>query len=257
MHRDISHAITVGFQNMQSHLDDDVRSIEAMYTHPSYYNETFTNAFAVIQLTNSSSLTFVTLNSDPNVPGIASQVTSLGAGGGSTMRNTLQQVPLVALDKPQCEASRNPAGLAYIVDNSTMCAQGSELAAMNGFCEDDWGGPLILERGDDNATTVQDHLQVGITSWTFGCGSGSPGVFSRVSDGYEWIRTIICEHSIAPPTYLACVARDDADNVNQNVQVPHVSSAPLVPIAFQYEVGMDGYFYENGTTLMCLVCCAR
>lgn len=77
---------------------------------------------------------------------------------------------------------------------------------------------------------------------TLGCGDGSPGVYSRVSDAFEWIRFAVCQNSVAPPLYLNCATSIDP-------QIGPDDPAPLTPqspIGFKFEVGADGYFYENG-----------
>mmetsp|Transcript_3953 Transcript_3953/g.4559 ORF Transcript_3953/g.4559 Transcript_3953/m.4559 type:complete len:417 (-) Transcript_3953:71-1321(-) len=49
-------------------------------------------------------------------------------------------------------------------------------------CQGDSGGPLIL-KGNETGTD----LQVGIVSFGIGCGSDFPGVYSRISDQFEFI----------------------------------------------------------------------
>lgn len=79
---------------------------------------------------------------------------------------------------------------------------------------------------------------------TLGCAEGSPGVYSRVSDAFAWIRFQVCQNSVAPPTYLNCATSSS----NPNTGPAPTPSTPQSPIGFRYEVGADGYFYENGTT---------
>lgn len=74
----------------------------------------------------------------------------------------------------------------------------------------DSGGPLLLLLNETEAATgtedtTSNVVQVGITSWGFGCGSSDfPGVYSRVSHQFEWIREEVCKLSAAPPDYFDC-----------------------------------------------------
>jgi hypothetical protein len=67
----------------------------------------------------------------------------------------------------------------------------------------DSGGPLIVK---GNADDVSDDVQVGVTSWGWDCGQ-QPGVFARVSEGYEWIRDRVCRISDNPPATFNCQPR--------------------------------------------------
>jgi hypothetical protein len=62
----------------------------------------------------------------------------------------------------------------------------------------DSGGPLI-------ATANGVDVQVGIVSWGIGCGREAfPGVYSRVSSAYDWIRNKVCDNSKSPPASFNC-----------------------------------------------------
>jgi hypothetical protein len=59
------------------------------------------------------------------------------------------------------------------------------------------GGPLIVR----DVNGADGDVIVGIVSWGIGCGI-MPGVFARVSSGYDWIQATVCESSNDPPGSL-------------------------------------------------------
>merc|ERR1712110_548984 len=63
-------------------------------------------------------------------------------------------------------------------------------------CQGDSGGPLYDEEND---------LLVGVTSWGYGCALQQyPGVYSRISDQWSWIKTTICDnHSDPKPDFCS------------------------------------------------------
>ena len=65
------------------------------------------------------------------------------------------------------------------------------------FCSYHEGGPLIVR----DVNGPDGDVVVGIVSWGIGCGI-MPGVFARVSSGYEWIQATVCETSNDPPGSL-------------------------------------------------------
>jgi hypothetical protein len=87
---------------------------------------------------------------------------------------------------------------------------------------------MILEGG------AAGDVQVGVISWGRGCAI-YPGVYSRVSAGYDWIREQVCFQSKNPPLYLQCRVweRDpkyvstDVEEKGTNATTP--STMPTVP----------------------------
>lgn len=66
-------------------------------------------------------------------------------------------------------------------------------------CQGDSGGPLVFKsiQGAD--------VQVGVVSWGMGCAHEDfPGVYSRVSSAYDWIREVTCRRSVSPPADFDC-----------------------------------------------------
>ena len=98
-------------------------------------------------------------------------------------------------------------------------------------CTGDSGGPMIIKKTTSTATTATSNaptnydLQVGIVSWGIGCASPLfPGVYSRISSQYNWIRDTVCLHSRDPPDSFDCdnitsskpIINDEDNNIDDN-----------------------------------------
>jgi hypothetical protein len=79
-------------------------------------------------------------------------------------------------------------------------------------------------------------IQVGLVSWGRGCGE-YPGVYSRISSAYSWIRSQICFHSVAPQDDLQCSSSErdplflqtnptDAPAFAFPIEIPDWTAAP-------------------------------
>jgi len=85
----------------------------------------------------------------------------------------------------------------------------------------DSGGPLIRK---GNSPT-NDRL-IGIVSWGFGCAHPSfPGVYSRISNYFEWIIATICQLSSKPPLEYDCA----------NVMAPSDENSVPITVIIQYD----------------------
>lgn len=86
------------------------------------------------------------------------------------------------------------------VDIQSLTTHLSSFFNLQDACQGDSGGPLI-QRGD-SSNGSQDTI-VGIVSWGIGCASPIfPGVYSRTSSAYSWIKQEVCSKSIDPPADL-------------------------------------------------------
>jgi secreted trypsin-like serine protease len=101
----------------------------------------------------------------------------------------LQYVDLPVLSNQECEKFYKSISLE---DGKRMCA-GAEKGKDS--CRGDSGGPLVINKFNrrtknlypDNDDAIW--IQVGVTSFgSSDCGSGKPGVYTRVSEYIDWIK---------------------------------------------------------------------
>lgn len=90
------------------------------------------------------------------------------------------------------------------VYDNFLCA--GHVAGGRDTCAGDSGGPILSTQG----------IQVGVTSHGIGCGRKAyPGLYSKVSDSYGFIRKIVCEFSIdaTKPAFCPPARTDKFKNV--------------------------------------------
>eukprot|EP00804_Cyclotella_cryptica_P010220 CCRYP_016702-RB/>CCRYP_016702-RB protein AED:0.02 eAED:0.02 QI:769/1/1/1/1/1/2/859/152 len=116
---------------------------------------------------------------------------------GYDLSDVLLGVDLDYIPNDVCDASSDGIDTYQgLVKDSMICASKS---GRDG-CQGDSGGPIIV-KGSDHTKDVQ----VGVSSWGYGCASPDfPGVYSRVSNGYRWIRNRVCRRSVDPPEWFDC-----------------------------------------------------
>merc|ERR1712106_918587 len=85
---------------------------------------------------------------------------------------TQQSATLPIIGQDECEATWS---LTNGVQPSQLCAGAGE----SDSCSGDSGGPLVMRAVAGNSEKVQPWIQVGIVSCKY-CGSGRPGVYTRV-----------------------------------------------------------------------------
>jgi secreted trypsin-like serine protease len=152
--------------------------------HPAYQPVYFNYDFMILKLSGSAQrFPVVTLNTDPNLPSTepdSNRVTAVGFGvteydfeTGTTNDPSyiLQTVDLQAITNEQCEQSKDldnteamyRNGYKGLITADMLCADGQ-----GDTCLGDSGGPLIVPGSD---LSGYEDVQVGVTSWGFGCGS--------------------------------------------------------------------------------------
>jgi len=188
---------------------DDVDKGELIGTrrvvkHPKYSSSTDEYDMALVFLKESTSLDMplVRVNDESSYPSKGAIVVAMGWGdmdGGDNQRlpDNLREVDLEVIDNKQCE-NYKIGGESYKgwIYDSMLCTYTKGKDA----CQGDSGGPLVVRTNDN----PEDDIQVGIVSWGVGC-ANLPGVFSRISEAYEWTVDTVCDEdngSKDPPPNL-------------------------------------------------------
>lgn len=157
--------------------------------HPQYNSGSLDNDYWVIQLAHDSQLyqdQIVELDSptDGFELGAGQDVTVIGMGttsSGGVTPNVMQEVTVDYITNADCCTSYGY--WCGEITNNMMCAA----RPGQDSCQGDSGGPIF-------DTTTQK--QVGVVSWGYGCAdSRYPGVYSRVSAQYDWIKAQIDNYS--------------------------------------------------------------
>jgi trypsin len=185
----------------------DYLMVEKHLAHPNFAN-IIQSDFALAKLYGRSWKRVVTLNTDGDVPQDDEYLTVMGwgvtvEGVSSTQSNVLREVDVQSMGNMECDASSGQYKGSFVtyegyIEDNMLCAWSQDKDA----CQGDSGGPLI-RKGDDAGQDVQ----VGVVSWGLGCAMETfPGVYSRTSAEYEWIRSSVCEISKFPPTSFGCDA---------------------------------------------------
>ena len=202
-------------QHASDHDDEHVEEfyISNHFRHPGYdsdiccgydrqsdvYFYGVINDFMVLQMSGRTTKRPIQLNQDPLVPRAMDELHVIGFGDIDPGRRTrvpdrLQEVTVYYETNAHC--IRNSIYPDNLLDSSSMCARDYREDA----CAGDSGGPLLAKGATD-----EEDLLVGVVSWGWGCAVASaPGVYARVSEGYYWIRSIVCEHSHNPPKSFGC-----------------------------------------------------
>mmetsp|Transcript_42315 Transcript_42315/g.62788 ORF Transcript_42315/g.62788 Transcript_42315/m.62788 type:complete len:1003 (-) Transcript_42315:64-3072(-) len=198
-------SVQVGRHDRNDRFDTyEVLPVVQEFPHPQYdarqnYDQ------MLIKVSKTTNAQSVRLNSDGDVPQAGQETTVMGwgatvSGDSSSTSPELLEVTVGVVSNEQCRQAKNPA---YPFTNyyndifpNMMCAidEGED------SCQGDSGGPLIIRGG-----SASGDVQIGVVSWGYGCAiPGFPGVYSRTSADFDWIRDTICERSEAPPSYLNC-----------------------------------------------------
>jgi trypsin len=227
----VSYEVVIGRYDLDSG-DGDVVQKEREVPHPKYNPSSTDNDFNLIFLTRKTTadVPIVKLNKEKSVPSATDAVEVMGWGDtdasewSQRLSDVLRSVEVNVVTNEECSQAKGYVGWFNYesyegsITSNMLCAQDTNQDS----CQGDSGGPLIIKGNDSGGA---DDVQVGIVSWGIGCAeSGFPGVYSRISSAYEWIRSEVCLKSSEPPSSFEC------DSIVQSEMPPAPAPLPAVTI---------------------------
>jgi len=156
--------------------------------HPNYNSKNLNNDFSVLTLCDTVEFTDkispVCLPSSQGqgtqYEGVDAVVSGWGTlSSGGPRPNTLMEVMVKTMSNSQCCAADKAYSCSDITD-PMLCASNPGKDS----CQGDSGGPLVT-KGTDGRYTL-----IGVVSWGNGCAQAdAPGVYARVTNKLDWIKT--------------------------------------------------------------------
>jgi len=99
------------------------------------------------------------------------------SSGGPCCPQTLQYVTMRVTTNAFCQAQYPEE----IISADMICATDNKGSTERDSCQGDSGGPLTVKLSNSQ------FVEIGVVSWGYGCASGWPGVYARVSEFLPWI----------------------------------------------------------------------
>lgn len=198
--------VIVGRHDLSTSKGEELQ-VKEERVHPKYLQSVeYDNDFALLFLKKAtmSKVDLATLNHGSSRPRGYQSVKVLGWGDTSVTRSggngLLNEANLRIIPNQRCNNVEGYWSGMYVsfngyIADSMMCAAFKDRDA----CQGDSGGPLIVK-----GSNGEDDLLVGLVSWGLGCANDFPGVYARVSSGYNWIRREVCKRSVLPPKSFDC-----------------------------------------------------
>ena len=224
----------------------DVIMIRENVIHPLYKVETdndFDIALSFLERSATiSSDNFISLNRNNSYPSDDTLATYLGWGvinAQGEASSTLREVDVTVMTNEKCREINGTVynnirlSLLEHITPSMLCTfeHGKD------SCQRDSGGPLIVRSG--HHTSNRD-IQVGVSSWGVSCADPIfPGVASRVSYSWGFIRDNVCRKSNLPPDYFEC-------EIDEQPILPQTAESSLEPVMLTTSIEHTSRTTSNG-----------
>jgi trypsin len=207
----------IGRHNLNSNNGESI-PIKRETSHAEYNATTLDSDLMLVLLERPTTMDvpLVKLNADKNRPSAGESVTVMGWGDITAddfsfeASDVLMSVDINAISNQDCN---NSSGIAYgeeysyngLITDNMICAKDEGQDS----CIGDSGGPLVIQGSNVNGTT---DILVGVVSWGLGCALPDfPGVYTRVSQFYDWIKGEVCNQSSNPPAEFLCGSISGSD----------------------------------------------
>ncbi|KAL3771949.1 hypothetical protein ACHAWU_009372 [Discostella pseudostelligera] len=235
----------IGRSNLNTLTGEEV-VIKSEIVHPKYDWATTNYDYMVLILEQPTTQDVDIITLSREVVPVGAEVSVQGWGDTDPSEDTLVMSPqlqttdVFIMDNAECEQSSGsiggiPESYRGQITENMVCARD----VGEDSCQGDSGGPLVT-RSINSATGETVDVQVGIVSWGIGCASPNfPGVYSRISTGYDWIREQVCRDSVDPPASFDCG--------NTGVVVPPVVGVPPAVVGVPPVTGVPN---ENWRTIV-------
>nr|XP_036217963.1 trypsin-1-like isoform X2 [Bactrocera oleae] len=167
--------------------------IEEVIEHPNYDYPNVYNDIAIIRLRT-------LFNGNPfhdepaclwGDPDSAHNVTAMGYGNtqfAGVSSPLLMKTNLFTIENSECQLHYEPDSgvLSDGILSTQICAKDHE--KLRDTCQGDSGGSIIKFSKQTDLNPM--FYVVGITSFGIGCGTGMPGVYTRISEYIDWIENV-------------------------------------------------------------------
>jgi len=156
--------------------------VEFEIAHP-LFTPKLSYDFMLMRLKTPSNYSTVTLDDGSTnlTDGTNVTVTGWGVTEDFAPSNVLLEVEVDIVNQEQCDDAYSSFNFPVTDDMVCAAREGKD------SCQGDSGGPLFIK--GENST---EDIQVGVVSWGIGCAEPEyPGVYARVSEGMEFINSIL------------------------------------------------------------------